>query len=481
MKREVLGERRFPAADIVAFAEASGDWNPVHVDPVAARRLLTGGIVAHGVATLLWMLERHLATGGAVPASVYASFPRPLGPDGAASVERTPDEDGATRLALRVDGEELSSALLAARAGVRIGGEPPEGRLPRREPEVHPFVKLAGASGVLRAWGGAARDRQTYPALHAQIGLRPIAGLMAVSRLVGMHCPGLHSLIASIRLDFDPSATGDDLEWRVTRHGVAAAPVRVAFRGSGIAGHVDAFVRPAPVTQATTAELRSFVEPGEFAGQTALVLGGSRGLGELVAKLLALGGGEVVLTFHAGREDAQRVIEDIAACGGRARLAAFDAAQARRDYERIVAANGRRSHVYYFAAPRIGRAKSKLFSAAVMRDFAGVFVDAFGELAAAAAATAGDERINVFYPSTVFLDELPRDQAEYVAAKAAGEALCAHFARHAPRLAVLSRRLPPLHTDQSAGLLGRKAADPAPTLLALLREINRPQPPESSV
>jgi hypothetical protein len=476
MTREVLGERRFEAADIAAFADASGDWNPVHVDPVVARRLLTGGVVAHGASTLLWMLERHVATGGAVPASVDASFPRPLGPGDAATVDRTPAEDGATRLALRVDGEELSSALIGAHAGVRIDGEPPEGALPRREPEVHAFAALAGARGVLRACGGAARDRQAYPALHARLGPRPIAGLMAVSRLVGMHCPGLHSLIASMRVDFDPEASGDELEWRVARLGVAAAPVRVAFRGSGIAGHVDAFVRPAPVAQATTAELRGSVAPGEFAGQTALVVGGSRGLGELVAKLVALGGGDVVITFHAGRDDAQRVAADIAAGGGRAEVSAFDAAHARRDYERIVAAHGHRSHIYYFAAPRIGRAKSKLFSAAAMRDFAGVFVDAFGQLAAAAAATAAGEPIHIFYPSTVFLDEPPRDQAEYVAAKAAGEALCAHFARNAPQLAVLSRRLPRLHTDQSAGLLGRRAADPAPILLALLREIDRPQP-----
>ena len=476
---ESLGERRIESAAIEAFADAAGDRNPIHVDPVAARRLLTGGVVAHGMSTLLWMLERHLASGGAVPASLEASFPRPLGPGDTAVLQRSPAADGSTRLAVLLEGEEVSSAVLGG-AGSRIAGEAPEGAFPRSEPEVNDFAALKGARGSVPARGLAGRDREAYPALFAGLGPRPIAGLMAVSRLVGMHCPGLHSLIASVRVQFDGDGEGDsagprdDLEWHVVRHSVAAAPVRVAFHGSGIAGHVDAFVRPAPVTQAAPAALRARVDPGEFAGQSALVIGGSRGLGELAAKLVALGGGDVVLTFHQGRADAQRVVDEIVALGGRCRLARFDAGQPRRDFEQILASLGWRSHIYYFAAPRIGRAKSRLFSPATLRDFTTVFVDAFGQLAAAAAAAAGTRRVRLFYPSTVFLDEMPREQAEYVAAKAAGEALCAHFNRHVAQLSVLSRRLPRLDTDQSAGLLSRQAADPVPVLLEIVREMNRP-------
>ncbi len=476
MKPETISERRVEFAEIEAFADAAADWNPIHVDPVAARRLLTGGVVAHGMSTLLWMLERHLESGGGVPASLEASFPRPLAPGNTAVVQRSRAADGMTRLAVLLDREEITSAVFGAGAGARVAGEPPQGAMSRSEPQVHDFAALKGARGSVQARGLAERDRHAYPALFACLGPRPIAGLMAVSSVVGMRCPGLHSLIASIRVQFDPEGAGNDLEWQVVRHSVAAAPVRVGFRGSGISGHVDAFVRPAPVTQAAASTLRPLVEAGEFAGQAALVIGGSRGLGELTAKLIALGGGEVVLTFHEGRIDAQRVVDEIGALGGRCRLATFDAGRARLDFERILATMGRRSHIYYFAAPRIGRAKSRLFSPATMREFTTVFVDAFGQVAATAAASDGPGCVRLFYPSTVFLNELPREQGEYVAAKAAGEALCAYFNRHAPQLSVLTQRLPRLNTDQSAGLLNRNAPDPVPVLLELVREMNRPEP-----
>ena len=44
--------------------------------------------------------------------------------------------------------------------------------------------------------------------------------------------------------------------------------------------------------------------PGEFANVRALVIGGSRGLGEITAKIIAAGGGDVWITYRRGKEDA---------------------------------------------------------------------------------------------------------------------------------------------------------------------------------
>ena len=60
----------------------------------------------------------------------------------------------------------------------------------------------------------------------------------------------------------------------------------------------------------------------------------------------------------------------------------------------------------------------------------------------------------MFYPSTVFLDDLPRAHAECVAAKAAGEAVCALLNRRCATLHVLVMRLARLKTDQTASLSG---------------------------
>jgi len=56
--------RTFTMADQVAFAAASGDANPMHMDELAARRTQAGAPVVHGVQALLWALDALAQSGG---------------------------------------------------------------------------------------------------------------------------------------------------------------------------------------------------------------------------------------------------------------------------------------------------------------------------------------------------------------------------------------------------------------------------------
>ena len=83
----------------------------------------------------------------------------------------------------------------------------------------------------------------------------------------------------------------------------------------------------------------------------------------------------------------------------------------------------------------------------------------------------GNTPLNLFYPSTIFIDELRSDTTEYAAAKAAGEVLCRMLERTRPGLRVASARLPVLTDQTSTFTGGGAAADPVPVLLKGLREI----------
>ena len=54
---KVLSERMFAPDHQNRFAALSGDFNPMHVDAVAARRTLFGVPVVHGVHLLCWALD----------------------------------------------------------------------------------------------------------------------------------------------------------------------------------------------------------------------------------------------------------------------------------------------------------------------------------------------------------------------------------------------------------------------------------------
>jgi 3-hydroxybutyryl-CoA dehydratase len=57
--RDALPERRFPAhlRDMVEFAAASGDFNPIHFDPDAARASGLAGIIVPGLLKAAWLTD----------------------------------------------------------------------------------------------------------------------------------------------------------------------------------------------------------------------------------------------------------------------------------------------------------------------------------------------------------------------------------------------------------------------------------------
>lgn len=83
-----------------------------------------------------------------------------------------------------------------------------------------------------------------------------------------------------------PGAEYGLLRWRVTRHTVAQAPIRIAVAGGGFtSANIGAFVRAAPVAQVQMRQVAMTVTNNAARGDVALVIGGSRGPAELTAKL----------------------------------------------------------------------------------------------------------------------------------------------------------------------------------------------------
>ncbi|NIR41121.1 MAG: dehydratase [Actinobacteria bacterium] len=103
-------------ADLVRYAGASGDWNPIHWDHDAARNAGLSGIVVHGLLMAAWVAQSAVrgATGDPALQSLRLRFRRPLRPAAAAEVTgsvNAVDPDGADlALAVVSEGETLVSA-----------------------------------------------------------------------------------------------------------------------------------------------------------------------------------------------------------------------------------------------------------------------------------------------------------------------------------------------------------------------------------
>lgn len=287
-----------------------------------------------------------------------------------------------------------------------------------------------------------------------------------LSALVGMVAPGLHSIFSAIRLEFDAESR-DWLRYQTTMCDDRFRFVTLRVAGVGFAGSVGAFARFPPVAPPTLADLERKVAPGEFAGRSALIIGGSRGLGACAAMLLAAGGAEVTLTYLKGAADAEALRAAIARAKGAdaCRVVRYDAAT--EPAEQL--AEGCWTHAYYFATNRIAEAGDATFDIARFQRFFEIHVAGFARLARLLVARSGGAPLSLFYPSSAFVDARPRGMTEYAMAKAAGEILCADLTRVHRNLRIACPRLPRLLTDQTATVPPVPVGNPVETLLPLLR------------
>jgi nucleoside-diphosphate-sugar epimerase len=239
--------------------------------------------------------------------------------------------------------------------------------------------------------------------------------------------------------------------------------------GGGISGTVAAFVRQPPVPQPGISTFKHLVSPHAFAGSTALIVGGSRGLGALTAKAIAAGGGRVVITYVVGETEAREIAREIGpdAC----RVMRYNAEE--EAAPQLAALEWGINQLYYFATTQIFRAKAGFYVASRFADFHRIYVDGF-ERICTVLRTRGTENLMVFYPSSSYLDleDRPRDMTEYGMAKAAGEVLCADMNRFVRGMRVIVKRLPRLLTDQTATVMPTESEDPIAVMLPIIQEMH---------
>ena len=452
--------RRFTMDDQRWFGQTSGDVNPIHVDEITARRSLAGAAVVHGVHVALWALDSWADESDAFPIGrLRATFRRPVVVGEEVAVRWLDDPDGGVQVQVTA-GREVR-AVIAVVPGSAAGPAQTSAAAPATTGDARPldFGDAAGLAGR-EPLVDALDATRAYPAAARVLGSGALAGLLATSRIVGMECPGLHSLLAGIDVEVAHDDV-DTLAWRVTRASSVRVPIAIEVEGP-VAGTVTALFRQPPTAQPSYEAVAALVSAGELDGHRALVVGGSRGLGELTAKIVAAGGGHPILTYARGRDDAVRVAAEITAGGGRCDVEHLDVLHPRSLVELEP------THLYYFATPAIRAGVG--FDADRFDDLVRYYVRGFWQTCADAARP--PRPVRVLYPSSSFVASPTKELAEYAAAKSAGEALCAWMNAHLEHVTVLVERFPPLRTDQTGLLLGPPPADPLVPIVAAVRRMH---------
>ena len=465
----------FTQDDQHVFARLSGDYNPLHLDPVLSRRLLFGHQVVHGLHAVLRGLD-HFLKDREKPLellTIKANFQAGIAVGKSVDYISVTGDEHRAEIRLEADRTVAACFKVDWRTLQRVqAAHIPH--IPERQPEPlrckeRSLEEAAVASGDVFLFLDRKLATKLFPHLTRVLPPIQLAALLATTRLVGMECPGLHSIYAGLDLTFSSEGTtAAKLSYHVAQCNPRLALISMAVDGPGVKGRIKTFHRPKPQKQPLFSEFRGKVEPTEFAGQTALVVGGSRGLGEVAAKLLAAGGAEVLITYFRGEQDAHRVVKDIVSHGAAADCFPLNVLKPLPGLLNRVANRSKPLYLYYFATPFIfGTAKGK-FTAGRFATFSEYYVTGLLQIFQAMADPSfGLQKI--FYPSTIAIEHLPLDMGEYAAAKIAGEIMCDFLQKANPGLKIHKPRLPRLATDQTVGLLPVIKQDPLAVLLENLR------------
>ena len=203
----MLATRTFELSDQIAFGQLSGDRNPLHIDPLAARRTQFGACAVHGMHMLLWALDqlsshRRLDDFG----SLRVRFSQPVLVGEKLALRVAKETDNELRAEAEVEGNVCFTLTLR-----RIEGQQPvtaerTAQPPSRDWPAEPIPldlkDMQAQSGALSFANDPSETAIAFPALTRMIGPTRVAALACTTRLVGMVCPGLRSIFGGLDVLF---------------------------------------------------------------------------------------------------------------------------------------------------------------------------------------------------------------------------------------------------------------------------------------
>jgi hypothetical protein len=472
----VMGKKTFGESDQAAFAMFSQDRNPLHMDPVKARRFLSGAQVVHGINLLLTGLNILVAGNRQLTAisRVICEFKVAVNLD--EEVTYILQERTADRIVIHACLESTVCTKITVFLGEACSVAPPSssGRQTLEVGGLAEPLNLSeqecGRFSSNLTWDSrtAVHADLLYPALSSVYSANFCQAFATLSYIVGMVCPGLNSMFLSLDVKIaEDWRVARQLSFQVVKFEDRIKLIDMQIDDGPLLGVIKAFRRPEPVRQAGLDEVMALVGEDEFRFMDSYVIGGSRGLGELMGKIVAAGGSKVTLGYAVGKEDAERVRDEInTRFPGVCDIEWFDVGR----LDDRAATLAVKDAVFYFPTPVISKKINTVFNQNVFQKFLEFYVYAFATLCYQIEALA-TKKVRIFYPSTMFVADRPNGMTEYAMSKAAAELMIADMNRTLTHVKIHVVRLPRLKSDQTNSIFQVKTEPSIDYLLSAARSM----------
>jgi hypothetical protein len=459
-----LGERSFSEKDQISFASFSGDFNPIHLDRTETRKLISGQCIVHGVHSLLWGLEVLAKESRRLFKSVSVRFSKQINLHQLVNVIW---DDEKQELFLSAESINLVHVKLSEEItphSKTINNDTFDTKERATAAKNLKVTDIIVGERFDRFFGGDKVYADTmFPVLTKSIGENVVYEIALLSSKIGMQVPGLNSLFVGATISLDGGNENQVLE--VQSVDERFKMIKLSYSGRNISATLDAFVRPPPTDSLASDILKPAIkEIGDLSHVNALIIGGSRGLGAWTAKVIALAGGKVTLTYNSGKKDAEVIKADIQRSGGKCNVAQLTIAET----SKIELPQGDFNHLYYFATPKIYGKQERNFDQVLYEKFFLFYAEKF-ELIAKKCIEIGVTCI--LYPSTIAIDKPVEEPEEYIKAKIEGEKVCGRLSSLSD-INVLKPRIYRVLTDQTTSVMPKNSLHPLEIVLPIVQQMS---------
>ena len=325
-------EIRFTGDLVAAFAAATGDYSPIHMDAGAAERMPFRERIVHGclvLSSLRRIQPPPLLAGRYVLSRIQAQFLHPVYI--AESIVLDYDISRSTaglkldfRFCRQASGQAVitgSAWIASTLADPSLRVEPSANTMALKE-TTFDEVQRDDRESIVFSYRPDVFD-QLLPSENEAWLEAPFFELAMLSPLVGMRLPGKHAILSQIMMAWpDTWRPAKRLEGRVesTSRSVRALKLGVRFfdsRGAESAtANVQVRMQRPQIPQPSLVALaeRLAVDP-DLVGKTVLITGATGGLGQSLARILALRGANLILHTRNNAATAEVLREEIASLG----------------------------------------------------------------------------------------------------------------------------------------------------------------------
>ena len=456
------------------FAEVSGDFNPIHIDEIESRKLHSGGILVHGIHTVTWALDCFFRKKPEIKLiNLKTKFFKPIYLNQKLFIVF--ENVNSSKHIIKVYDKELLVSIILESTDISFGDNIRDCKHQFDFPKEFKYNNDTNAISISLS---KEMILNKYPFICNSVGLEIVSNIVGLSRLVGMECPGLNSLFVGFSIDFHHrnAVETNKIFWSVNKYYGNQVPINISVKSSIMTGIVQAFIRPSPILQLPFLEISKFTKNSINLNNTfSIIIGGSRGLGEVTSKIIASYGGNVIITYNTGENDAIKICNDINTNSSSNFAIALhlniENPELLLDY--ITKNKLQINSIYYFASPKIKGLNSIELDKELLNLYNSFYSIYFSRLLRILEQYIFDNEINIFYPSTIFIDQGKENLKEYILAKKNAEGYIELINDKLKNLNIVIDRLDMLNTDQNNSVLTVKTKDPVIVMNDVVLRMNK--------